>query len=233
MYKVIASLLLALLFAVPAGADTLNLTFTGLGPGSAGGPNSSGGYYTYPYYFTVGNSTNVPLLCDDMGNSITQGQSWQATVSTFSNLSGTLFHGLTNSTTLYKEAGWLFLQLGPKPSSSTAGAINWAIWGLFDSALTTCTSGTNCTADQNSYNSSGAASLVLQAQNAVSSGLPANYFNNLTIYTPANGVAAQEMIGGSPVPEPATIVMLGSGLLAVGGYLRKFRLDRSEAPVRG
>ena len=224
MYKLIAPVLLALLLASSAQADPITLSLTGTGS------NSYGGYAVYPYYFTVGSTTGVPLLCDDFGNVISTGDSWSAAVNTFSTLSGTLFASkFSDYTTRYEEAGWLFLQLGPNPSASKAAAINWAIWGLFDTALV-CTNG-NCTGDALSYYNSGAATWAADALAAItatgSGALPANYFSNLVIYTPPTGSKAQEMIGGGPVPEPSTVLLIGSGLVIVGGYMRRVRHSRS------
>ena len=134
MRKWILVLMLGILStSVTALADTVQLTFEG-----TGGTNY-GGYYVYPYNMSVnGSSSTVPMLCDTFPYEIQNGESWTATVSSVYNVSGTLFGNPSsplyqaNAATLYKEAAWLFLQLGSNPSANNAIGINYAIWDLLD-----------------------------------------------------------------------------------------------------
>ncbi len=136
------------LLSVAAGATTTQITFNG---GSTPSP-SGGSWQVYPYSVTAG-GVSASMLCDDVGNALHSGDTWTANVYSL----GT---ALTNGTTLmfgslgttavaqlYREAGWLYLQLGTNPTSALATAINYAIWGLFSNP-TTWASG-----DQSIYNS--------------------------------------------------------------------------------
>jgi hypothetical protein len=187
----------------------------GVGPGSAGGPNLVGGYYVYPYYVSVNNSSAwTPMLCDTFSNDVSNGQSWSAYVSTYSNLSNTMF----KTAALYQEAAWLFHQLGTDPSASTAGAVNYAIWGLFEP-----TSGVESTSEWQSS----AVQNLLTAYSTASN--QSAYDNSIVIYTPvgsSQGTGPQEFIAAAttPVPEPGTLALMGSGLITGLGFIRRKRL---------
>ena len=56
-----------------ASSTTVNMTF--LYPGT----NSSDGYYTYPYYFSINGGKATALMCGSFTNHITWGESWNAT----------------------------------------------------------------------------------------------------------------------------------------------------------
>lgn len=72
-YLALASFLTLAALVCPSGrAETLTLE-------SVGGQNA-GGYYVYPYNFSVnGSSTLDPMMCLDFNREVTVGETWQAT----------------------------------------------------------------------------------------------------------------------------------------------------------
>ncbi len=217
-------LLSILLISTAAQADTVTLTLQSVNPPG----NNDGRYYVYPYNFSVNNSSTLtPLLCDDFVDEVTVGQSWIANVSKISDLQGFLDpRGTTNPTDeqrllAYQQAAWLFNQLGPAPANNLAVAINYAIWGLFSDAAYNSTS-------YQQFGSSAWAAAAYTAVTDTAHPLPAGYFDDFRIYTPIDPTTGQNLVSGAPgtpqeyiglVPEPATLVLLVPGLLAV--FLRR------------
>jgi hypothetical protein len=220
---ILMSLVLAL-SALPVFADTVKLT--GTGPG-----NNSGGVYTYPYIFTVNGVTNVPLMCDSFLNEVYVGETWTANVNPITSAgnagsaSAGLYASNPNSQNLYDAAGLIYLgALGKGPLAGTAGITslstglaNWAIWDLFDPGIT------------DPY---GTLPFSLSTLNSLDNtalsdvGAYKGLLADVVVYTPLSGTqqpagdgVPQEYIG--MVPEPSSLLMMGSGVLGLAGFARR------------
>jgi hypothetical protein len=192
---------LSLFSPLKANADTIGSTVTVELTGTQGA--SYGGDYVYPYYFSInGSSTASSLMCISYDNEISFGESWTATIT-------------TASTPLEKEAVWLFNDANAAiAAGKTAEQIadQWAAWELFS---------TNA---QKATAPAGAATQLALAEAAYASE-PANFYAGFVIYVPVAGSQPsgddlpQDLIGYAHAPEPGTLVLLGTGILGLAGFL--------------
>lgn len=216
--SVVAFLWLA---AMPLFAGNTNVTFIA-GTGNTFGNNN---FSIGPYTLTVGGQ-QVLMVCDDFQDEVSAGENWIANTSTVTGaMLGQYFNGsvfnphATNPVfpsgfNEYEAVAWLSQQMMANLNNNyTLGAIQWAIWSLTDPGLSLSANGIT-----------GADALAVQNEIALAL---ANYssgnYSGMLIFTPtgngSNGLPPQEFLLFTP--EPATLGLLGTGLLAIALGLRK------------
>lgn len=202
-----------LLSPVICHADTLQLVST------SGG--SSGGEDIYPYNFSVNGSTELTALaCLNFDRQISVGETWQV------NIHGL---GMTMSDTDidYRADALLDYAFGKFGLSNSD--IQYAIWSIFDPAVKSNSAFTSTSQDL----------VDLAMQYAVDPSLMnSGFFQNFALYTPTSDTTGwtnglpQEFIGDpAPTPEPASLALLGTGLLCTALLCYKRRFASEDVTV--
>ena len=183
--------------------STVNLQYIG-----AQGAND-GHFYVYPYYVTVnGASPSLPMMCISYFNEISQGESWTATITAVSGQQ-------------QEEAVWLFNDDNAAiAAGNTAKQIDdqWAAWEVFFPA--------NPTTPNPTPPDAGVATQLALAE-ADYLKVPTGFYDQFVIFIPESGWPSggdvpQNFIGYN-TPEPGTLILLGTGILSLAGFLYRKR----------
>ena len=177
------SLLCLLTIAGPerAFADPVTLQLVGTGS------NQANGEYAYPYSVTVNGNTNS-LMCLSYNNSITNGESWQATVQSVTG-------------TLYEEAAWLLNDANVNPSNTIDDQL--AAWGLFANNV----SGSN--------NAQLIAAQNFVSNNPNDTSFYNQFQLYVPLDGTQSGGNGDPQIFMGETPEPSSLLLLGTGLLGL------------------
>jgi hypothetical protein len=202
-FYLLLTLLALSMFTVPALANSnVAVQLTGAGGAEYGlGQNIADGEYVMPYYLTINQSSPIAVTCDDFLHTVSIGDQWTATVSTFADLSGTRFWNpldQAGSITMYHEAAWLASQINASSSLPDIAGVQFAIWRLFTPG-----------APQHVGNEDYWYNLALNEPSQNYGGMN---FSNVEVLTPNNPLSPQEYFFF--IPEPSVYLDLAFGLLA-------------------
>lgn len=199
-FLVMAALVIAA--AISALADPVQAQFVGLGG------QTQNGEYIYPYFLTINDGPQIPMICDDIYHGSAIGDVWQANITALS--SGDLGNTRFNDLTEYEEAAYLLLQIndGNQPEW---GNINFAIWKIFNPSVNMGDTPPGTFGPEYWYDM------------ALNANLANVDFSGVMILTPTD---AQSPAGDQEfmfvVPEPGTLLLIGGGLLGLFSQRKRF-----------
>jgi len=168
------------------------------------GTNTFQGTSAGPYSGLL-NGDPISMMCLSFNRHVQVGQTWDVAVNMLdaAGVANALYGGQANALLKYQRAAWLYDQLTASPNQ--ASAIQGAIWNIFNAS----------TPDT--------AASIQWFSAAMNANLAGYDFSRFRILTPSDRskYGPQEMM--TTVPEPMTMLLLGSGLLGVAAKVRKHR----------
>jgi hypothetical protein len=199
--RVMALLVLVLVAAAVASADDVTLKFTGA---------TANGEYG-PYSLTVNGGPTTPMICFSDKNWITGGESWSAQAYTIGQIATqTTF---TGSQAQFNELGYLADELFAHPGNSDLQLAIWSVFGLSSPFAATSGSTLDLQIAYDAVNGGCASNGVCSSGGYVATDVLFYIPDTTTNLPTVNGTIPQPFI--SQVPEPSSLVLLVSGMVAL------------------